>query len=87
MVSAIEKKYHYILYNLIIVLLSLLGYRIVVICSNKDEDKSNVISKLQIYRRPYQGFDFNSTFLKYLNYHFQQEWNHESASFIADEDK
>ncbi len=38
-----------------------------------------------MYRRPYQGFDTNDTFLQYLQYHFNQEWNRESATFVDEE--
>ena len=30
-------------------------YRLVIVCDNEDQDKSQLVSRLQLYRRPYTG--------------------------------
>ena len=47
-------------------------YRIVIICSNEDESKSRVISKLQFYQRPYSTLQSDITFAEYLLRHFKR---------------
>ena len=41
-----------------------------IICSNEDEDKSHIISKLQFYRRPFTTLHSVQTFSQYLITHF-----------------
>jgi hypothetical protein len=48
-------------------------YRLVVICSNKDEQTSSVISKLQLFRRQYTAFANTQKFQDYLKFHFTRE--------------
>ena len=48
-------------------------YKIVIICSNEDEERSHVISELQFYRRPYSATQPDSAFAEYLMSHFK-EW-------------
>ena len=62
-----------------------LDYKIVIICNNEDEEKSNIISKLQTFRRQYQGFHSNDRFLQYLKEHFVQEPDDTSASSVDDD--
>ena len=45
-------------------------YKLVIICSNEDEDKSHIISKLQFYRRPFTTLHSVQTFSQYLITHF-----------------
>ena len=47
-------------------------YRIVIICSNEEEGKSHVISKLQFYRRPYSALPPDARFAEYLLGHFRR---------------
>ena len=47
-------------------------YRIVIICSNEEEGKSHVISKLQFYRRPYSALPPDASFAEYLLGHFRR---------------
>ena len=60
------------------------GYKIVIICSNEDEDKY-IISKLQAFRRQYQSFYSNDKFLQYLRRHFEQPDDDRLASSVDDE--
>ena len=30
-------------------------YKLVIVCSNEDQDKSHMVSKLQLYSKPYAG--------------------------------
>ena len=50
--------------------LFLSDYRIVIICSSEEEGKSHVISKLQLFRRPYSAMQPNTSFASYLLRHF-----------------
>ena len=45
-------------------------YRLVIICSNEDEDKSHMVSKLQLYRRPLTTVYSDQDFALYLKNHF-----------------
>ena len=47
-------------------------YRIVIICSNEEEGKSHIISKLQFYRRPYSTLPSDASFAEYLLGHFRR---------------
>lgn len=50
-------------------------YKIVIICSNEEEEKSNIIAKLQTYRRPYQGIKADGEFMEYLKSYFIPQTN------------
>ena len=50
-------------------------YKLVIICSNEEEDKSHMISKLQFYRRPFTTLHSVQTFSQYLITHFIS-WPH-----------
>ena len=41
-----------------------------IVCSNEDEDISYMISKLQLYRRPFTPPYPDNTFSEYLKAHF-----------------
>ena len=45
------------------------GYRLVVICSNVDEEKSHIISKLSLFRRPFIQMHHEEKYKKYLKNH------------------
>ena len=45
-------------------------YRLVIICSNEDEDKSYMVSKLQLYRRPLTTVYSDQECALYLKNHF-----------------
>ena len=49
------------------------GYRLVVICSNQDEEKSHIISKLHFYRRPYAVPSEITKYQRYMKQHFVAE--------------
>ena len=63
-----------------------LGYRLVIICSNEQEEKSHFISKLYHFRRPYMpGIDKND-YRKYLYLHFTnrtQDFDFQADSCMA----
>ena len=70
-------------------------YRIVIICSNEEESKSHVISKLQFYRRPYSTLQPDASFAEYLLGHFRR-WpesalkkglSRATAASVVDRDK
>ncbi len=54
---------------IILFIFQTLGYKIVIICSKEEEEKSNIISKLQIYRRPNQLIHSDKSFLEFLKSH------------------
>ena len=47
-----------------------IDYRLVIICSNEDEDKSHMVSRLQLYRRPLTTVYSDREFAIYLKNHF-----------------
>ena len=49
------------------------GYSLVIICSGLNEEKSTVISKLHLYRRPYGVSPDPTKYRKYLENHFVSE--------------
>ena len=49
-----------------------LDYRIVIICSSEEEGKAHVISKLQLFRRPFSALQPNTSFADYLLRHFRR---------------
>ena len=53
-------------------LIFLSDYRIVIICSSEEEGKSHVISKLQLFRRPFSALQPNTSFAGYLLRHFKR---------------
>ena len=59
-------------------LCSLPDYKIVIICSSEDEEKSHVISKLQLYHRAFSALQPNSEFAEYLMSHFKR-WPEEAV--------
>ena len=48
-------------------------YRLVIICSSHEEDKSPIISKLHLYRRPYGVPADINKYRAYLRSHFVDE--------------
>ena len=63
-------------YLVIILLLPLLlEYRIVIICSNEDEEKSFLISKLHLYKRQFVPQTDIQEFKNYLTIHFTKQSN------------
>ena len=46
-----------------------IDYRVVIICSNKDEDKSHIVSKLEIHRKEFI-IPNDDSYKAYLNRHF-----------------
>ena len=48
-------------------------YRIVIICSNEDDEKSHIVSRLQPYRRTFSGIQPDETIMKYLKDHFIED--------------
>ena len=47
-----------------------IDYRLVIICSNQDEEKCHIISKLHPYRRPYGVPGDINMYRRYLQKHF-----------------
>lgn len=47
-------------------------YKIVIICSSEEEEKSHLISKLHFYRRPYPAMLPDTKFAEYLMGHFKR---------------
>ena len=45
------------------------GYRVVIVCSNHDEDKSHIVSKLEIYRKQFV-IPNDDGYRDYLKHHF-----------------
>ena len=62
----------YILYIRIITSSSI-GYRLVIICSSQDEEKTPIISKLHLHRRPYVVSSDINKYKTYLRKHFIDE--------------
>ena len=48
-------------------------YRLVIICSSSNEEKSQIISKLYLYRRPYGVSTDPADYRRYLETHFIDE--------------
>ena len=48
-------------------------YRLVMICSNEETDKSYIISKLQLFHRQYTASTYTPKFQHYLRSHFKME--------------
>ena len=46
------------------------GYRLLIICSSKDEERSHIISKLRLFRRPYGVPADPAKYRVYLRSHF-----------------
>ena len=44
-------------------------YRVVIVCSNQNEDKSHIISKLEMYRKQFV-MPKNESFRDFLRHHF-----------------
>ena len=49
---------------------SISGYRLVIICSKEDEEKSHIISRLHLHKRPAVPSFSHDDFKKYLVSHF-----------------
>ena len=61
-------------------------YRIVIICSNEDEEKSHIVSRLQPYFRTFSGIQPDESIMKYLKDHFiedRTETNSTENSILA----
>ena len=50
-----------------------LGYRLVIICSNEEEEKSHFISKLHLSRRPFIPRKDFEEYKKYLSIHYTNQ--------------
>ena len=48
-------------------------YRLVMICSNEENEKSHIISKLQLFHRQYTASTHTPKFQHYLRSHFKME--------------
>ena len=55
---------------IVILPLSTVGYRLVIICSNEEEEKSHIISKLHTHRRPFAQICDTDQCQSYLKDHF-----------------
>ena len=53
--------------------LSTIGYHLVIICSNEEEEKSHIISKLHTHRRPFAQIYDTDQCQRYLKAHFTGE--------------
>ena len=66
-----------------------------IICSNEDEEKSHIVSKLQLSRKQYTTFTDTSKFQRYLRSHFthavetdsQQQYSAAMAASVVDCEK
>ena len=52
--------------------LSFLDYKLVIVCSDEDLDKSHMISKLQFFKRQLETFHSDNDYYSYLKSHFVQ---------------
>ena len=59
------------------------GYRLVVICSKEDEQKSRIISRLHLHKRPVEPMLSESQGRKYLKGHFVLVNNLETTPSFA----
>ena len=50
-----------------------LDYKLVIICSDEDLDKSHMISKLQLFKRQLETFHSDNDYCSYLKSHFVQK--------------
>lgn len=48
-----------------------IGYKLAIICSNEDEERSHIVAQLQNYRRPYSAMSGKTDFQEYLLHHFK----------------
>ena len=53
-----------------IILFTCIDYKIVIVCSTEDEDKSHIVSKLQLFRRSFIIAYSETEFSKYISDHF-----------------
>ena len=60
--------------------LSTIDYRLVIICSNEEEEKSHIISKLHTHRRPFAQIYDTDQCQRYLKTHFTGEVESLSSS-------
>ena len=56
----------------LLLLLYHLDYKLVIICSDEDLDKSHMISKLQFFKRQLETFHSDNDYCSYLKFHFVQ---------------
>ena len=49
-----------------------LDYKLVIVCSDEDLDKSHMISKLQFFKRQLETFHSDNDYCSYLKSHFVQ---------------
>ena len=59
--------------NIRVITFSSIGYRLVIICSSQDEEKTPIISKLHLHRRPYVVSSDINKYRTYLRKHFIDE--------------
>ena len=50
-------------------------YRLVIVCSDEDLDKSHMISKLQFFKQQLETFHHDDDYKQYLKSHFVQNPN------------
>lgn len=59
--------------SLAIAFLVSVDYRLVIVCSNEEEEKSHFISKLHLFRRPFIPKNDLQEYQKYLAIHFTNQ--------------
>ncbi len=67
-------------------LLRSVDYRLVIICSNEGQDKSHMVSKLQLYKRPVTSVYSPKEFSDYLKSHFAQRRHTDYGILASDVD-
>lgn len=65
---------------IIIILFSFTDYRLVIICSNEEEEKSHIISKLHSCRRPFPLMLDSEQCQRYLKAHFIDQTESDASS-------
>ena len=50
-----------------------LDYKLVIVCSDEDLDKSHMISKLQFFKRQLETLHYDNDYCQYLKSHFVQK--------------
>ena len=70
----------------VIIFVHATDYRLVIICSSEDEEKSHIIAKLHLHRRPYTSLLPDTSCAEYLRNHFCSSTGLDSAS-ATDKDK
>ena len=58
-------------------------YKLVIVCSDEDIDKSHMISKLQFYKRQLETLHFDPDYSEYLKSHFVQNQKEFGRAVLA----